>query len=98
MNNDYFSPSMDNYASSYHYSYETSSPTPYYYSPMFPTSCPLHSPYNFYTTTSSPTSNNLSPFSFTYVQPTEMYSSPTPLPPVQQRMYPEFDHIPSYVL
>lgn len=93
MNNNYFSPTIDAYAPSHHYTYDTSSPSTYYYSPMFPSSCPLHSPYNFYSTT-SPTSVNTSSFSFSYAQPTEMY----PSPPVQQRTSSKLDQIQCDVL
>ncbi|UJR25267.1 hypothetical protein I4U23_006619 [Adineta vaga] len=71
MNNQYFP--------SYDYSFEYSSPSTstYYGSPFIPSTCPLHSPQTFYTSTISPM--NLSPMPYTYQQPqqsqTRVYSS-----------------------
>jgi len=83
MNNSYFSSSMNDYSTSYDYSFEYSSPstTTYFYSPLVPPPCPVHSPYIFYTSSSM----NLSPISYTYYQQQQpqVYSPP----PVQQRMY-----------
>jgi hypothetical protein len=83
MNNSYFSSSMNDYSTSYDYSFEYSSPSTftYFYSPLLPPTCPLHSPHIFYTSSSM----NLSPLSYTYYQQQEpqVYSPP----PVRQRMY-----------
>jgi hypothetical protein len=84
MNNSYFSPATNNYSTSYDYSFEYSSPSTYFYSPLLPTACPVHLPHIYYPTTSS--SMNISPLSYNYYQPppqSQVYSPP----PVQQRMY-----------
>ncbi len=73
---------MNNYSTSYDYSYEYASPSTYFDSPLLPPPCPVHSPYNFYTSLSM----NLSPFSHTYYQQ-QQQSQVYPIPPVQQRMY-----------
>ncbi len=74
---------MNDYSTSYNYSFESSSPSTftYFYAPLLPPTCPLHSPHIFYTSPSM----NLSPLSYTYYQQQEpqVYSPPL----VQQRMY-----------
>lgn len=89
MNNNYFSSPINEYSTSYDYSYNYISPpttSSFTYSPMAPTSCPVHSPYNFYTTVPS---MNVSPLSYSYYPqeqqpvPTQVYFSS----PVEQSMY-----------
>ncbi len=82
---------MNHYSTSYDYSYEYSSPTAstYFNSPYLPPppACPVHSPYDFYTSLSM----NLSPYSQNYYQPQQTQVYPTP--PVQQRMYSIFSFL-----
>lgn len=85
MNNSYFASPMNNYSTSYDYSFEYSSPSTstYYYSPLLQPSCPVHSSNFMY---SSSPSMNISPLSYNYQQQSQVYSPPPP-PPVQQRTY-----------
>ncbi|CAF0731122.1 unnamed protein product [Rotaria sp. Silwood1] len=78
MNNNYFSPSSNEYSSSYNYPFEYSLPyaSTSVYLPLLQLHCPVHSSHTFYTPPAS-TSMNVSPHSYTYYQqePPQVYSS-----------------------
>ncbi|CAF3219078.1 unnamed protein product [Rotaria socialis] len=92
MNNSYYSPSLHQYSASYNYvhEYPVSTTPAYCYSISTQPSCPVHSPRNFYASSTSPSMNiSLVPSSYYQPQNTELYSPcvqrPTPVHHVADR-------------
>ncbi|CAF1461942.1 unnamed protein product [Rotaria sordida] len=99
MNNNYFTSSLNEYSLPYNYSSEYSLlyPSTYFYSSLLQPPCPVHSPHTLYTpptSSSSSSSMNISPLSYTFYQQQESQVVRSPYVQQQTNIHSDIDRTP----